>query len=153
MGRVFATKKGVEIATGDWLLLLQSNMLVDSSLVLEYCKAIKNRSVVAVGGIADNIIDKVCDKSQSLKVAPWTDSNSEMAESVFDLLNDVKQEDTTDPNSRVLIIDGLNLYLRVFAVNGMLNDRGVPVGGIMGLSFVANDICESPLIPLTRILI
>ena len=55
-----------------------------------------------------------------------------MTESVFDLLNDVKQEDTTDPNLRVLIIDGLNLYLRVFAVNGMLNDRGVPVGGIMG---------------------
>ena len=55
-----------------------------------------------------------------------------MTESIFDLLNDVKQEDTTDPNSRVLIIDGLNLYLRVFAVNGMLNDRGVPVGGIMG---------------------
>ena len=50
MGRVFATKKGVEIATGDWLLLLQSNMLVDSNLVLEYWKAIKNRSVVAVGG-------------------------------------------------------------------------------------------------------
>ena len=55
-----------------------------------------------------------------------------MTESIFDLLNDVKQEDTTDPNSRVLIIDGLNLYLRVFAVNGMLNDRGVPVCGIMG---------------------
>ncbi len=30
-----------------------------------------------------------------------------MTESIFDLLNNVKQEDTTDPNSRVLIIDGL----------------------------------------------
>ena len=55
-----------------------------------------------------------------------------MTESIFDLLDGVKKEDTSDPNSRVLIIDGLNLYLRVFAVNGMLNDRGVPVGGIMG---------------------
>ena len=55
-----------------------------------------------------------------------------MTESIFDLLNGVQKENTTDPNSRVLIIDGLNLYLRVFAVNGMLNDRGVPVGGVMG---------------------
>ena len=50
MGRVFATNKGVEIATGDWLLFLQSNMLVDSNLVMEYCKAIQNCSVVAIGG-------------------------------------------------------------------------------------------------------
>ena len=55
-----------------------------------------------------------------------------MTESIFDLLDGVQKEDTSDPNSRVLIIDGLNLYLRVFAVNGMLNDRGIPVGGIMG---------------------
>ena len=55
-----------------------------------------------------------------------------MTESIFDLLNDVKQEDTTDPNSRVLIIDGLNLFLRNFSVNGMLNDNGIPIGGVMG---------------------
>ena len=55
-----------------------------------------------------------------------------MTESILDLLNDVKKEDTTDPNSRVLIIDGLNLYLRNFSVNGMLNDNGIPIGGVMG---------------------
>ena len=55
-----------------------------------------------------------------------------MTESIFDLLDGIKKEDTSDPNSRVLIIDGLNLYLRVFAVNGMLNDNGVPIGGVMG---------------------
>jgi 5'-3' exonuclease len=55
-----------------------------------------------------------------------------MTKSIFDLLDGVKKEDTSDPNSRVLIIDGLNLYLRVFAVNGMLNDNGVPIGGVMG---------------------
>lgn len=55
-----------------------------------------------------------------------------MAESIFDLLNDVKQVDTKNPNSRVLIIDGMNLYLRNFSVNGMLNDNGVPIGGVMG---------------------
>jgi len=36
------------------------------------------------------------------------------------------------PNDRVLLIDGLNIFLRNFAVNGALNDRGVPVGGIIG---------------------
>ena len=55
-----------------------------------------------------------------------------MAESIFDILNDVKEVDTTDPNSRVLIIDGMNLFLRNFSVNGMLNDNGVPIGGVMG---------------------
>ena len=55
-----------------------------------------------------------------------------MGGTILDLLNNVQKDDTSNPNSRVLIIDGLNLYLRVFAVNGMLNDRGVPIGGMMG---------------------
>jgi len=55
-----------------------------------------------------------------------------MGKTILDLLNNVQKGDTSNPNSRVLIIDGLNLYLRTFAVNGMLNDRGVPIGGMMG---------------------
>ena len=55
-----------------------------------------------------------------------------MGKAILDLLNNVQKDDTSNPNSRVLIIDGLNLYLRTFAVNGMLNDRGVPIGGMMG---------------------
>jgi len=55
-----------------------------------------------------------------------------MGNTILDLLNNVQKDDTSNPNSRVLIIDGLNLYLRTFAVNGMLNDRGVPIGGMMG---------------------
>ena len=55
-----------------------------------------------------------------------------MGKTILDLLNNVQKDDTSNPNSRVLIIDGLNLYLRTFAVNGMLNDRGVPIGGMMG---------------------
>ena len=74
-----------------------------------------------------------------------------MTESIFDLLDGVKKEDTSDPNSRVLIIDGLNLYLRVFAVNGMLNDKGVPVGGIMGfLKSLAYSIREVNIIQLEK---
>ena len=67
-----------------------------------------------------------------------------MGETILDLLNNVQKNDTSNPNSRVLIIDGLNLYLRTFAVNGMLNDRGVPIGGMMGfLKSVAYAIRET----------
>ena len=55
-----------------------------------------------------------------------------MANTIFDLLDNVQKQDESNPNSRVLIVDGLNLYLRVFAVNGALNDNGVPVGGLTG---------------------
>ena len=48
-----------------------------------------------------------------------------------DILNNISQEEK-HPNDRVLLIDGLNIFLRAFAVNGSLNEKGVPVGGIMG---------------------
>jgi DNA polymerase-1 len=51
---------------------------------------------------------------------------------IFSLLDNVKENDSLNVNDRVLIVDGLNLYLRVFAVNGALNDNGVPVGGLTG---------------------
>ena len=55
-----------------------------------------------------------------------------MANTIFDLLDSVQKQDNLNVNSRVLIVDGLNLYLRAFAVNGALNDNGVPVGGLTG---------------------
>ena len=51
---------------------------------------------------------------------------------IFDLLDNVQKPGDLGVNSRVLIVDGLNLYLRAFAVNGALNDNGVPVGGLTG---------------------
>ena len=51
---------------------------------------------------------------------------------IFNLLDNVQKGDSLSINDRVLIVDGLNLYLRVFAVNGALNDNGVPVGGLTG---------------------
>ena len=51
---------------------------------------------------------------------------------IFSLLDNIQKEDTLNVNNRVLIVDGLNLYLRAFAVNGALNDNGVPVGGLTG---------------------
>ena len=51
---------------------------------------------------------------------------------IFNLLDNVQKGDSLSVNDRVLIVDGLNLYLRAFAVNGALNDNGVPVGGLTG---------------------
>ena len=48
-----------------------------------------------------------------------------------DILNNITLEEK-HPNDRVLLIDGLNIFLRAFAVNGSLNEKGVPVGGITG---------------------
>jgi len=48
-----------------------------------------------------------------------------------DILNNINPEEK-HPNDRVLLIDGLNIFLRAFAVNGALNEKGVPVGGITG---------------------
>ena len=48
-----------------------------------------------------------------------------------DILSNINP-DEKHPNDRVLLIDGLNIFLRAFAVNGALNEKGVPVGGIMG---------------------
>ena len=51
---------------------------------------------------------------------------------IFSLLDNVQKPGNLGINNRVLIVDGLNLYLRAFAVNGALNDNGVPVGGLTG---------------------
>ena len=39
-----------------------------------------------------------------------------------DILNNISQEEK-HPNDRVLLIDGLNIFLRAFAVNGSLNEK------------------------------
>ena len=51
---------------------------------------------------------------------------------IFSLLDNVQKPGDLGVNNRVLIVDGLNLYLRAFAVNGALNDNGGPVGGLTG---------------------
>lgn len=55
---------------------------------------------------------------------------------IFKLLDGIKQEEKEGPtfnkHSRVLLIDGLNLFLRNFAVMGIINESGVHVGGLGG---------------------
>ena len=49
MGRVYASDRGIRLATGEWILNLQSNVVVDQNILSAYCTAI-NEGVVAVGG-------------------------------------------------------------------------------------------------------
>lgn len=55
-----------------------------------------------------------------------------------ELLDEIREQlshrghDTTTANSRVLIIDGLNTFIRAFASVPVLNDDGMHIGGISG---------------------
>ena len=52
------------------------------------------------------------------------------------ILDEIKKHggktDTTNPNEKVLIIDGLNTFIRVFSVIPTTNDDGIHIGGIVG---------------------
>jgi len=50
---------------------------------------------------------------------------------IFDNLEE-SQDSIASPNDRVLIIDGLNTFIRSFAVSPVTNDDGIHVGGISG---------------------
>ena len=52
------------------------------------------------------------------------------------ILDEIKKHggktDTTNPNEKVLIIDGLNTFIRVFSVIPTTNEDGIHIGGIVG---------------------
>ena len=52
------------------------------------------------------------------------------------ILNEIKKNGgdsySNNPNEKVLIIDGLNTFIRVFSVIPTTNDDGIHVGGIVG---------------------
>ena len=64
------------------------------------------------------------------------------------ILNEIKEQGGSElgdnPNENVLIIDGLNTFIRVFSVIPTTNDDGIHVGGIVGflrsLSYTINMI-------------
>ena len=59
-GRVYASQKGIELASGDWLLMLQSNVIVNNNLIIEYNKSINNDNILAiVGNICYQSHDKI----------------------------------------------------------------------------------------------
>jgi len=53
----------------------------------------------------------------------------------FKILDGIKEGQSTlnnDPNSRVLLVDGLNTFIRAFAANPATNENGVHIGGMAG---------------------
>jgi len=52
------------------------------------------------------------------------------------ILNEIKEQGGSElgdnPNENVLIIDGLNTFIRVFSVIPTTNDDGTHIGGIVG---------------------
>ena len=52
--------------------------------------------------------------------------------SFLDQVKDEEHKPVTHLNDRVLIIDGLNTFIRAFAVNPSINDDGLHIGGMIG---------------------
>ena len=67
---------------------------------------------------------------------------------LFKLLDNINQEEgkesTFSINDRILVIDGMNLFLRNFAVLNYVNETGIHIGGLVGflrsLGFLINQI-------------
>jgi len=52
--------------------------------------------------------------------------------SFLDQVKDEEQKSVLNLNDRVLIVDGLNTFIRSFAVNPAINEDGLHIGGMMG---------------------
>ena len=49
----------------------------------------------------------------------------------FKILESIgKDEKPSGPNDRILIVDGLNTFIRSFAANPVTNEDGIHVGGM-----------------------
>ena len=57
-----------------------------------------------------------------------------MKQKYFSILENLKEGEAkqAEPNDKVLLIDGLNTFIRSFAVSPVTNDDGIHVGGITG---------------------
>ena len=62
-------------------------------------------------------------------------SKKDLNDKFISFLDQVKDEEhkaVTHLNDRVLVIDGLNTFIRAFAVNPAINDDGLHIGGMIG---------------------
>ena len=78
----------------------------------ERCMAVS--VAVAVGDIADNLVEQISNKAQTLKVAPWTDSASDMGPVISKdhkkkILNYI---DIGEKEGATLVIDGRNIKIQ-----------------------------------------
>jgi len=57
-----------------------------------------------------------------------------MKKDYISILANLKESDSAslEPNDRILIVDGLNTFIRAYTVNPATNDDGVHIGGISG---------------------
>ncbi len=64
-----------------------------------------------------------------------------MNEHLLSILNNIQKPESTSKDDRVLLIDGLNMFIRVFSVVPVISDNGHHIGGILGfLKSVAMNI-------------
>ncbi len=72
-------------------------------------------------------------------------SKTDLNEKFISFLDQVKDEEhksVTHLNDRVLIVDGLNTFIRSFAVNPMINEDGLHIGGMMGFLKSVRYTCD-----------
>jgi DNA polymerase-1 len=71
-------------------------------------------------------------------------NTDELFKLLDNVTQEVKDEPTSNKHSRVVLVDGLNLFLRNFAVLNYINSDGVHIGGLGGflrsLGFLINNI-------------
>jgi len=78
----------------------------------ERCMAVS--VAVAVGNIGDELVSKISDKSQTLKVAPWTDSNSDMGPVISADHKDkiINYINMGEKEGAKLVVDGRNIKIQ-----------------------------------------
>ena len=62
--------------------------------------------------------------------------------SFLEQTRDDKHKSVNHLNDRVLIVDGLNTFIRSFAVNPMINEDGLHIGGMMGFLKSVRYTCD-----------
>ena len=78
----------------------------------ERCMAVS--VAVAVGGIADELVKKIANKAQTLKVAPWTDSTSDMGPVISNEHKEkiLKYIEIGQKEGAKLVLDGRNINIQ-----------------------------------------
>lgn len=77
--------------------------------------------------------------------------NQKYAELLKQIKNEHAEQSSLNKNSKVLIIDGMNAYIRAFSGSPALNDNGEHVGGVYGFMNTLKSIIN--LIHPTRVII
>jgi glycosyltransferase involved in cell wall biosynthesis len=100
-GRSYARSEGIKIASGEWILFLNSNIIVEATLLLRYSESMLNRNSYAYGGCInyssiDSVFEKYLNKStrgikkyknnQNISYQNLLFSNCIIKKSVFDVI-------------------------------------------------------------------